>query len=135
MATAEARELSLLDRVELKLALADSEAKLQNILNIYLTPLLLKLASEHVTVRNKVSDITVKRLIVRHSNSHVDCLQARIFEKTNVRMRTVAAVSAFMTRWDLLASTFSCYVKTIAVKVSSLYFHFHCVSDILPIHC
>lgn len=50
----ESKELSLLDKVELKIALADSEAKLQNVLNIYLSPILLKLASEHVSVRNKV---------------------------------------------------------------------------------
>lgn len=53
-ATTESRELNLLDKVELKIALADSEAKLQSVLNVYLTPLLLKLASEHVSVRNKV---------------------------------------------------------------------------------
>lgn len=51
----EARELSLLDKVELRIALADSESKLQNVLNTYLAPLLLKLASEHLSVRNKVS--------------------------------------------------------------------------------
>lgn len=57
MATAsstEARELSLLDKVELRFALADSDVKLQTALQTYLTPVLLKLASEHVNVRNKV---------------------------------------------------------------------------------
>lgn len=56
--SAESRDLNLLDKVELKIALADSEAKLQNVLNIYLPPLLLKLASEHVSVRNKVRKTT-----------------------------------------------------------------------------
>jgi len=66
MATAhstEARELNLLDKVELKIALADSEEKLQSVLNIYLTPLLLKLASEHVTVRNKVRDSRINTIV------------------------------------------------------------------------
>ena len=49
----EARELNLLEKVELKIALADTDAKLQGALNTYLPPVLLKLASEHVSVRNK----------------------------------------------------------------------------------
>lgn len=51
----EARELSLVDKVELKIALTQSDTALQNILKTYLPPLLLKLASEHASVRNKVS--------------------------------------------------------------------------------
>jgi proteasome component ECM29 len=50
-----ARELNLVGKVELRIALADSDSKLQSILNTYLPPLLLKLASEHLSVRNKVS--------------------------------------------------------------------------------
>jgi len=50
----EARELALIDKVELRIALADSDAKLQSVLNTYLAPLLLKLSSEHLSVRNKV---------------------------------------------------------------------------------
>lgn len=53
----EQRELSLLGKVEMRIALADSDAKLESILKTYLTPLLLKLASEHVSVRNKVISI------------------------------------------------------------------------------
>jgi len=74
MATAqqstEAKELSLLDKVELKIALADSEAKLQNVLNIYLPPLLLKLASEHVSVRNKVRKTTTAQA-QKETDTHV----------------------------------------------------------------
>lgn len=55
MASSEERELALIAKVELRIALADSDAKLQSILNTYLAPLLLKLASEHVSVRNKAS--------------------------------------------------------------------------------
>lgn len=50
----EARELSLVSKVELRIALADSDEKLQKLLQTYLAPLLLKLASEHLAVRNKV---------------------------------------------------------------------------------
>jgi proteasome component ECM29 len=50
----EAKELSLVGKVEMRIALADGDQKLQATLNIYLAPLLLKLASEHMSVRNKV---------------------------------------------------------------------------------
>lgn len=50
----EARELSLIDKVELRIALTDTNSKLQTVLNTYLAPLLLKLGSEHLSVRNKV---------------------------------------------------------------------------------
>ena len=53
--TTEARELSLIDKVELRIALTDTNSKLQTVLNTYLGPLLLKLASEHLSVRNKVT--------------------------------------------------------------------------------
>ncbi|KAK8197641.1 proteasome stabiliser-domain-containing protein [Phyllosticta capitalensis] len=54
MASTEARELELIGKVELRIALADSDAKLESLLNTYLPPLLLKLASEHPSVRQKV---------------------------------------------------------------------------------
>ncbi len=53
----ETKELSLVGKVELRIALADSDTKLESILKTFLTPLLLKLASEHLTVRNKVCNI------------------------------------------------------------------------------
>ena len=52
---AEAKELSLVGKVELRIALADSDSKLESLLQTYLPPLLLKLASDHSSVRNKVS--------------------------------------------------------------------------------
>jgi proteasome component ECM29 len=55
--TAEARELALVAKVEMRIALADSERKLEDLLKLYLTPLLLKLGSESVAVRNKVISI------------------------------------------------------------------------------
>lgn len=51
--SAEARELELVGKVEMKIALAKDD-KLEPILKVYLPPLLLKLASEHQSVRNKV---------------------------------------------------------------------------------
>ncbi|TGO65114.1 hypothetical protein BCON_0004g01150 [Botryotinia convoluta] len=51
--TTEARELELVGKVEMRIALAKDD-KLEAILKPYLPPLLLKLASEHQSVRNKV---------------------------------------------------------------------------------
>ena len=54
METSEARELSLVGKVEMRIALAN-DASLSKTLNTYLAPLLLKLASDSVSVRSKVS--------------------------------------------------------------------------------
>lgn len=58
----EKNELALIDKVELRLALADDAAKYTQFLDTFLCPLLLKLASPHSTVRaaifNLVKDIT-----------------------------------------------------------------------------
>lgn len=56
--TAEAKELSLVGKVEMRIAMAPNDFSLEKILNTYLAPLLLKLASEFVSVRNKVSHIS-----------------------------------------------------------------------------
>jgi proteasome component ECM29 len=53
----EAKELALVGKVEMRIALTDTDAKLEAILKTYLAPLLLKLASPNVSVRNKVSQI------------------------------------------------------------------------------
>jgi proteasome component ECM29 len=53
-ASTEAKELELVGRVEMRIALAKDD-KLESILKPYLPALLLKLASEHVAVRNKVN--------------------------------------------------------------------------------
>lgn len=52
-ASTEARELDLVGKVEMRIALAKDD-KLESMLKIYLPPLLLKLASDHLAVRNKV---------------------------------------------------------------------------------
>ena len=53
----EQRELSLVGKVEMRIALADTDTKLESTLKTYLPPLLLKLASEHQSVRNKVISV------------------------------------------------------------------------------
>ena len=53
----EAKELNLVGKVEFRIALADSDAKIEALFKTYLCPLLLKLASEHLGVRNKVISI------------------------------------------------------------------------------
>lgn len=55
--TPEQRELSLVGKVEMRIALCDTDAKLEGILKTYLAPVLLKLASEHKSVRDKVIQI------------------------------------------------------------------------------
>ncbi|KAF2454899.1 proteasome stabiliser-domain-containing protein [Lineolata rhizophorae] len=62
----EARELDLVGKVEFRIALASSDAKLQDLLEKYLAPLLLKLGSEHVNVRNKVISIC------QHINTRIE---------------------------------------------------------------
>jgi len=47
------RELELVGKVEMRIALAKDE-KLESILKVYLPPLLLKLGSDYEAVRNKV---------------------------------------------------------------------------------
>jgi proteasome component ECM29 len=56
-ASSEARELSLVSNVEFKIALADTDEKLDALLNKFLAPLLLKLGSESLAVRNKVISV------------------------------------------------------------------------------
>lgn len=60
-ASTEARELELVGKVEMKIALAKDD-KLESVLKPYLPPLLLKLASTYPAVRNKVS-ITTQHVI------------------------------------------------------------------------
>ncbi|QIX00250.1 hypothetical protein AMS68_005767 [Peltaster fructicola] len=55
--SAEQRELALVGKVEMRIALTDTDAKLEATLKTYLAPLLLKLASDHVSVRNKVISV------------------------------------------------------------------------------
>lgn len=55
--TPEQRELALVGKVEMRIALANTDAKLESTLKTYLAPLLLKLASEFQSTRQKVISI------------------------------------------------------------------------------
>lgn len=68
--TPEQRELALVGKVELRIALADSDTKLQALLNTYLPPLLLKLASDHEKVRFAVRE----ELIPKDCSNQYYCL-------------------------------------------------------------
>lgn len=46
----------------MRIALTDSEKKLEDLLKVYLAPLLLKLGSEYVAVRNKVSSSSLSSI-------------------------------------------------------------------------
>jgi len=90
--TSEARELSLLDKVELRIALAQSDAALETSLKTYLAPVLLKLASDHVAVRNKVNMknhgtrleetlLTGSGHLDMPAHQHKTCARVSFFEK------------------------------------------------------
>lgn len=68
--TPEAKELALVGKVEMRIALASTEKKLQDLLNMYLAPLLLKLGSESVAVRNKVRSLCLP-IFVLDNISHI----------------------------------------------------------------
>lgn len=53
--TPEARELELVGKLEFRIAAANTDKKLEELLDKFLAPLLLKLGSDSIAVRNKVS--------------------------------------------------------------------------------
>ena len=105
-ASSEARELNLVGKVEMRFALADSDTKLQTLLSTYLAPLLLKLASDHAAVRNKV--ITVCHHISNRLKSSstvslpVQALlkQFREAENSSVRQLDLMFISLGLERLD-----------------------------------
>lgn len=79
----EAKELSLVGNVEMRIALADSDSKLESLLKVYLAPFLLKLASEHLSVRNKVSQRRYRsRLSIRMKQT--DRVHARSYPSASM---------------------------------------------------
>ncbi|KAI9717545.1 MAG: hypothetical protein M1812_004686 [Candelaria pacifica] len=70
-APSEAKELSLIGKVELRIALAGTDAELKAILKTFLPPLLLKLASEHLNVRNKYVNTSILESSHRMNSSNV----------------------------------------------------------------
>ena len=77
LAATEDKELRLVDNLELRIALTDSEGKLETLLFTYLCPLLLKLKSPHQRVRDKVSFNLMKLLVgaKKHFNDIWNVLQ------------------------------------------------------------
>lgn len=68
-------DLSLLNKVELRFALANTEDKLSSMIKSFLPPMLLKLASPHSEVREKVVEIC------QHINIRINSTYAK--EKRN----------------------------------------------------
>ncbi|CAG8534937.1 9628_t:CDS:10 [Funneliformis mosseae] len=67
------KEIDLLEKVELRIALAETDQKLEKILDTFLSPILLKLESPHEVMRTKVMSIL----------SHIN---KRIRPKTNIKL-------------------------------------------------
>jgi hypothetical protein len=88
----EARELELVGKVEMRIALAKDD-KLESILKPYLPPLLLKLGSEHAAVRNKVRSPTIlsnarvkfAEVDIARSYQHVNILKFGSLETSKSR--------------------------------------------------
>jgi proteasome component ECM29 len=78
--TPEAKELALVGKVEMRIALASSEKKLEDLLKVYLSPLLLKLGSDSVAVRNKVISIC------QHINTRIKSQYAFILARQSVAL-------------------------------------------------
>lgn len=91
----EQRELSLVGKVEMRIALADNDNKLETILKTYLAPLLLKLASEHVSVRNKVISIC------QHVNTRIQPQSIQLPVAALVK-QFKEQTNAFIRHFDLL---------------------------------
>lgn len=66
-------ELNLINKVELRIALAESDELFQNAINTYLAPLLLKLGSPHAEVRNSILKI-------------IQYLVSRINTRSNIKL-------------------------------------------------
>ncbi|KAL6941976.1 hypothetical protein ACO0QE_003139 [Hanseniaspora vineae] len=109
----EKNELALIDKVELRLALANDAAKYTQFLETFLCPLLLKLASPHSTVRaaifNLIKDITsrlnsypeiklpVLKLIKQAKNPNVQSTQ----DSQSVRLYSLLLASKGVTNLQI----------------------------------
>ena len=71
----EAKELRLVGNVELRLAMITADGAMEKALNTYLAPLLLKLASEFVSVRNKVISVC------QHINTRIKPPYVRLYSR------------------------------------------------------
>ncbi|KAF9363389.1 hypothetical protein BGX34_004264 [Mortierella sp. NVP85] len=87
-------DLQLLDNVELRFALAESDAQLEKTLNTFLCPMLLKLASPAENVRAKVISI------LTHINK-------RVRPKPSIKLPVTALLQQFSTSSSLLVKNFA----------------------------
>lgn len=71
-------DIALLNKVELRFAVTKNEEKFSSLLNSLLPPLLLKLASPHANVREKVVEIC-QHINLRIKSSYVFCLSCHLF--------------------------------------------------------
>ncbi|KAF1824179.1 ARM repeat-containing protein [Dissoconium aciculare CBS 342.82] len=104
--TPEQRELSLVGKVEMRIALADTDAKLEALLKMYWAPLLLKLASEHNSVRNKVVSIC------QHVNTRV--------QPKSIQLPVAALVKQFREQENAIVRNFDLmYIQQGVGRLSS----------------
>ncbi|KAI5293790.1 proteasome component M29 [Ascosphaera acerosa] len=97
--TPAAREMRLVEAVEMRIALADSDAKLEELLNKYLAPLLLKLLSPSCEVHRKVVAIC----------SHIN---TRIKPIENLKLPVPALLRQFRENtWPILRNFDLLYIK------------------------
>ncbi|KAF9934512.1 hypothetical protein FBU30_001653 [Linnemannia zychae] len=88
------KDLELLDNVELRFALAESDAQLEKTLNTFLCPVLLKLASPAENVRAKVVSI------LTHINK-------RVRPKPAIKLPVTALLHQFSTNASVLVKNFT----------------------------
>ncbi|TLD39235.1 Tryptophan-tRNA ligase [Venturia nashicola] len=105
-ASAEERELALVNKVEMRIALASSDDKLEALLKTYLPPLLLKLTSEHLSVRNKVISIC------QHVNTRIKAPSIQLPVAALLKQFKEHPQSALVRHFDLL------YIQQGVVRLS-----------------
>lgn len=102
----EQRELALVGKVEMRIALTDTDAKLEAILKTYLAPVLLKLGSEHNSVRQKVISIC------QHVNTRV--------QPQSIQLPVAALVKQFKEQRSPLIRHFDLlYIQQGVVRLSN----------------
>ncbi|CAG8556325.1 12390_t:CDS:10, partial [Acaulospora morrowiae] len=92
------KEIELLENVELRFALAETDVQLEKTLNIFLSPVLLKLASPHEEVRKKVIDV------LTHINK-------RVRPKNDIKLPLIPLIDLVCTE----KVTKSAFVKNFAI--------------------
>ena len=107
--TSEARESELVGKVEMRIALAEDD-QLSGILKTYLAPLLLKLGSEHVAVRNKVIS-TCQHIKVRLQNKYVVRPRAIVQEDSPLSLDKYSQKAIEQTVVTILITRWICFLR------------------------